>query len=226
MDADREGCRRASRGPLVARAGEVEGGGKMSSEDAAEELEGGIGAGESCTSPVGKAGGSTRPAVEREGVNSDSEAVRPPSLAMLPVSTFMDDTDIAPGVRGSGGRRFVNCLSSEGRGESEVGGITLVDGVDEGSYVDPARLPDGVLDLLPASPDPALPASLAVLAPIFPVETLLDGLTTSNGTDALPAPRLATLGFSAPFALNPEGRLGACPKDPPEGRRGLPSALT
>ena len=140
----------------------------------------------------------------------------------------MDDTDIAPGVRGSGGRRFVSCLSREGRGESEVGGIRLVEGVEEVSYVDSVRLPEGVLALLSASPDPILPVSLAALEPIFPVETLLGGLTTFNGTDALPAPRLATLDLSPPLSLNPEGRLGASPNDPPddEGRRGVSSALT
>ena len=120
----------------------------------------------------------------------------------------------------------MSCLSREGRGEAEVGGIRLVEGVEEVSYVDSVRLPEGVLALLSASPDPILPVSLAAFEPIFPVETLLGGLTTFNGTEARPAPKLATLGFSPPLSLNPEGRLGASPNDPPEGRRGVSSALT
>jgi len=120
----------------------------------------------------------------------------------------------------------VSCLSREGRGESEVGGIRLVEGVEEVSYVDSVRLPEGVLALLSAPPDPTLPVSLAALEPMFPVETLLEGFTTFNGTEARPAPKLATLGFSPPLSLNPEGRLGASPNDPPEGRRGVSSALT
>ena len=120
----------------------------------------------------------------------------------------------------------MSCLSREGRGKSEVGGIRLVEGVEEVSYVDSVRLPEGVLALLSAPPDPTLPVSLAALEPMFPVETLLEGFTTFNGTEARPAPKLATLGFSPPLSLNPEGRLGASPNDPPEGRRGVSSALT
>lgn len=71
-----------------------------------------------------------------------------------------------------------------------------------------------------------LPFSLALLEPTFPAETLLVGFTTFSGTGALPAPRLATLGFSFPLSLDPEGRAGANPKLPPEGKRAFFSALT
>lgn len=107
--------------------------------------------------------------------------------------------------------------------------------MNDASYVEPGRLAGGVSGLLfdapPPDPtlsraDPILPFSLVVLEPTFPVETLLVGLTTFKGTGALPAPRLATLGFSTPLSLDPEGRAGASPKLPPDGKRGFDSALT
>lgn len=72
----------------------------------------------------------------REAVASYSEELpstsrsRSLALAILPVSTFIDDTDMAPGVRGSGARRLENCWLSrvEVVDSTEVVGVSLSEG--------------------------------------------------------------------------------------------------
>jgi hypothetical protein len=166
---------------------------------------------------------------------SRSVTLRPPSLAMLPVSTRMDETDMAPGVRapdGTASRRSLRPASTKETVEPEG------DATGVGS-------PCGVAALAVSSPCPAedpsrLIARLAGLEPplLLPASLLVDGLppalellglTTFSGTVALPPPRLATRGLSSsanrlPPALE-RGFAGAKPNDPPSGKRGFSSAF-
>lgn len=134
---------------------------------------------------------------------SRSATFRPPSLAMLPVSTRIDETDMAPGVRAPDGiasRRSLRPVSASETVEPEgdatgVGSpcgvaalaVSACCPVDE-----PSRL---IARLAGLDPPLLLPASLPVVG--LPAALELLGLTTFRGTAALPPPRLTTRGFSS-----------------------------
>lgn len=110
---------------MTGRAGGV--GGASSEEEPME----GVGRGDSCCKELraGISEGSADSEAAREGVKSVSEGLRSPSLAMDPVSTFIEETDIAPGVRGPGARRFERGWVSRRRvvGPVEDVGVSLTE---------------------------------------------------------------------------------------------------
>lgn len=134
-----------------------------------------------------------------------------PSLAMLPVSTRIEETDMAPGVRGSAGKLLRLSASGRSGSATEAAGEAVGEATGVSSppscetSASPACLTGSgpfegceflplaaLLDLLrggvsvPARPGSGVPVLGELLA-------LTDrGVTAAIGTGALPPPRLTT----------------------------------
>jgi hypothetical protein len=241
MEPVRDGARREPRGPLVVPRGGEEG--AIPSEEVTEAEEEAI-EGVATAASTGEERGEWCSSARTAGVESISATSGPsPPLAMLPVSTIMELTDMAPGVRAPEGRAREEGATSMGsstmeevEAEGEGMGVASATGVAalssttgwtaSGSTVDASLLE------LPSLLDPAEPDSLAlfVVGELRPLLLALLGLTTLSGTAALPPPRLATLCCPPSRSLLPpplaRGLAGANPKEPPSGKRGFASAPT
>lgn len=123
-----------------------------------------------------------------------------PSLAILPVSTRMDETETAPGVRGIGGSvsRYAAVLRLSGEPSGEATGVASqpVPSFAEGTLMfsragAPLQELAVLLERLSAGePMEGDDAPSERFGEVFALT--LRGVTTPSGTGALPVPKLTT----------------------------------
>ena len=174
-----------------------------------------------------------------EADKSRSVVLARPSLAILPVSTRMDETETAPGVRGIGGSasRYAAAVLVAGEPSGEATGV---------ASPPPPSFAEGTLMFsrvtAPFRELAALLERLSAGEPVGGVDErfgevfalTLRGVTTPSGTGALPAPRLTTRWRSSPCRsrlplpptppVDERGFAGASPNEPPSGSNGRSSA--